>query len=40
VGYREVLTAAQVEAQSALSQERVPRAYEGAVRDYFDDLKE
>jgi hypothetical protein len=40
VGYREVLTAAQVEAQSALSQERVPRAYQGAVREYFDDLKE
>ena len=27
------------EAQSALSQEKVPRAYQGAVRDYFDDLK-
>jgi hypothetical protein len=31
--------AAQADAQSALSQEKVPRAYQGAVRDYFDDLK-
>jgi hypothetical protein len=31
--------AAQSEAQNALSQDRVPRAYRGAVRDYFDDLK-
>ena len=30
---------AQTEAQSALSQEKVPRAYKGSVRDYFDDLK-
>jgi hypothetical protein len=34
------VTAAQVAAQSALSQERVPRAYRDAVREYFDDLKE
>ena len=27
------------DAQSALSQEKVPRAYQGAVKDYFDDLK-
>ena len=40
VEYREAVTAAQVDAQSALSQERVPRAYRGAVREYFDDLKE
>jgi hypothetical protein len=40
VSYRDVMTAAQVEAQSALSQERVPRAYQGAVREYFDDLRE
>jgi hypothetical protein len=31
--------AAQQDAQSALSQEKVPRAYQGAVRDYFDDFK-
>jgi hypothetical protein len=40
VSYRDVVTAAQLEAQSALSQERVPRAYQGAVKDYFDDLRE
>jgi len=40
VAYQEAVTAAQSEAQSALSQEQVPRAYQGAVRDYFDDLKE
>jgi hypothetical protein len=40
VGYQEAVMAAQQEAQSALSQERVPRAYQGAVKDYFDDLKE
>lgn len=37
--YEEAATAAQGEAQSALSQEKVPRAYRNAVRDYFDDLK-
>ena len=35
----ESAAAAQSDAQSALSQEKVPRAYQGAVRDYFDDLK-
>jgi hypothetical protein len=40
VGYTEAVAAAQSEAQSALSQEQVPRAYQGAVKDYFDDLKE
>jgi hypothetical protein len=40
VAYEEAVTSAQSEAQSALSQEKVPRAYQGAVRDYFDDLKE
>jgi len=40
VAYQEAVTAAQDSAQSALSQEQVPRAYQGAVRDYFDDLKE
>lgn len=39
VDFTEMATAAQNEAQSALSQEQVPRAYQGAVRDYFDDLK-
>ena len=39
VAYEEATTAAQSDAQSALSQEKVPRAYQGAVRDYFDDLK-
>src|SRR2546427_1398151 len=40
VGYTEAVARAQSEAQSALSQEQVPRAYQGAVKDYFDDLKE
>ena len=39
VAYEEAVTTAQSEAQSALSQEKVPRAYQGAVREYFDDLK-
>jgi len=39
VAYEEAAAAAQADAQSALSQEKVPRAYQGAVRDYFDDLK-
>lgn len=39
VQYEEAVTAAQADAQSALSQEKVPRAYQGAVKDYFDDLK-
>ncbi|MBI3852203.1 MAG: hypothetical protein HY298_18255 [Verrucomicrobia bacterium] len=39
VAYEEAATAAQTEAQSALNQDQVPRAYQGAVRDYFDDLK-
>src|SRR5438876_60846 len=40
VAYTEAVSAAQSAAQSALSQEQVPRAYQGAVKDYFDDLKE
>jgi len=40
VQYQEAVTSAQSDAQSALSQDEVPRAYRGAVRDYFDDLKE
>jgi hypothetical protein len=39
VALQESTVAAQAEAQSALSQEKVPRAYQGAVRDYFDDKK-
>jgi len=39
VKYEEAATAAQSDAQAALSQDKVPRAYQGAVKDYFDDLK-
>lgn len=39
VAYEEAAAAAQTDAQSALSQEKVPRAYQSAVKDYFDDLK-
>ena len=39
VDYEQAATTAQSDAQSALSQEKVPRAYQGAVKDYFDDLK-
>jgi len=39
IAYEEAAAAAQSDAQSALSQEKVPRAYQGAVKDYFDDLK-
>ncbi len=39
VGYSEAVEAAQSEAQSALSQESIPKAYRNTVRDYFDDLK-
>jgi len=39
VQYEEQVAAAQTDAQSALNQDQVPRAYRGAVRDYFDDLK-
>ena len=39
VTLEEATVAAQQDAQSALSQEKVPRAYQGAVRDYFDDSK-
>ena len=39
VKFEEAATAAQEEAQSALNQDKVPRAYQNAVRDYFDDLK-
>lgn len=39
VAYEEAAATAQSDAQSALSQEKVPRAYQGPVKDYFDDLK-
>lgn len=39
VAFEEAAVAAQADAQSALSQEKVPRAYQGSVKDYFDDLK-
>jgi hypothetical protein len=39
VAYQEAVSAAQSDARSALNQDEVPRAYQGAVRDYFDDLK-
>jgi hypothetical protein len=39
VQYEEAAATAQSDAQNALSQDQVPRAYRGAVRDYFDDLK-
>lgn len=39
VQFEEAAAAAQTEAQSALNQDQVPRAYRGAVKDYFDDLK-
>jgi hypothetical protein len=40
VDYTESVAAAQSDAQSALSQDKVPRAYQSAVKDYFDDLKQ
>ncbi len=36
---QEAVSAAQTEAESALSQDQVPRAYQNAVKEYFDDLK-
>ena len=39
VKFEEAATTAQQDAQSALNQDQVPRAYQNAVRDYFDDLK-
>jgi chemotaxis protein histidine kinase CheA len=39
VDYQSAAEAAQTAAQSALNQDQVPRAYQGAVKDYFDDLK-
>ncbi|MBI5385826.1 MAG: hypothetical protein HZA90_14205 [Verrucomicrobia bacterium] len=39
VKFEDAATAAQSEAQSALNQDQVPRAYQSAVKDYFDDFK-
>jgi hypothetical protein len=39
VGFEEAAAAAQRDAESALNQDQVPRAYRDTVRDYFDDLK-
>jgi hypothetical protein len=39
VAFEEAAATAQSEAESALTQDKVPRAYRGAVRDYFDDFK-
>ncbi len=39
VDYSASAAAAQSDAQSALTHDQVPRAYQGAVKDYFDDLK-
>jgi hypothetical protein len=39
VAVQEAITAAQSEAEAAVSQDQIPRAYQGAVKDYFDDLK-
>lgn len=40
VEFQEMVAGAQSEAQSALNQDQVPRAYQNAVKNYFDDLKE
>ncbi|MBI3878601.1 MAG: hypothetical protein HY301_00855 [Verrucomicrobia bacterium] len=39
VQLQEAAAAAQADAQSALNQDKVPRAYQNAVKEYFDDLK-
>jgi hypothetical protein len=38
VDYQAAAATAQSDAQSALTHDQVPRAYQGAVKDYFDDL--
>ena len=40
VEIEQMSAAAQSEAQAALNQDQVPRAYQNAVRNYFDDLQE
>ena len=39
VEFEEAAAAAQAEAQNALNQDRVPRAYRQQVKEYFDELK-
>jgi len=39
VAYQEAVTTAQSDAKSALNQDQVPKAYQGAVKDYFNDIK-
>jgi hypothetical protein len=39
VQLQEAAPAAQADAQSALNQDQVPRAYQSAVKEYFNDLK-
>lgn len=39
VQLEEATTAAQTDAQAALNQDKVPKAYQNQVKDYFDDLK-
>lgn len=40
LAYEQAATAAQAEAESALGQDKVPRAYRDSVKNYFDDLKQ
>jgi len=40
VNFQQAATTAQRDAQSALNQDQVPRAYQGSVKNYFDDLKQ
>ena len=40
IQFQEAATAAQADAASAVNQDKVPRSYQGPVKDYFDDLKE
>ncbi|HKQ38333.1 MAG TPA: hypothetical protein VJ063_09660 [Verrucomicrobiae bacterium] len=39
IQFQDAAAAAQAEAESALNQDLVPRAYQNTVRDYFDDIK-
>ena len=40
IEFTDAIPAAQSQAQSALNQDQVPRVYRGAVREYFNDLKQ
>jgi len=39
IQFQDAAAAAQADAESALNQDQVPRAYQNTVRDYFDDIK-